>query len=32
MTEEVCPTCKGAAWDADGNPCPTCGGNGSIEK
>lgn len=32
MSEETCGTCKGDAWDADGNACPTCNGSGVIVK
>ena len=31
MAEKTCPTCGGEAWDAEGNACPTCNGNGTVD-
>lgn len=30
MAERTCPACGGNAWDAKGNACKTCGGNGTV--
>ena len=32
MSEETCTACNGNAWDANGNACSTCNGNGVIVK
>jgi len=33
VNEEVtCPACGGNAWDAKGNACKTCKGNGTIDR
>lgn len=28
--EDICPACRGSGKTGDGQPCPNCGGSGTI--